>query len=48
VIDAHCPYRRRLSEKGMRMKLYFDDLGFDLQLQRSVGKCDVGMANVGD
>ena len=24
------------------MKLFFDDVGFDGQLQRSVGKCDVG------
>ncbi len=30
------------------MKLYFDDESFDGQLQRSVGKCDSGMANVGD
>ena len=30
------------------MKLYFDDAGFDGQLQRSVGKCDAGMANVGE
>lgn len=30
------------------MKLYFDDPGFDGQLQRSVGKCDAGMANVGE
>ena len=30
------------------MKLFFDDVGFDGQLQRSVGKCDVGMANVGE
>ena len=30
------------------MKLYFDDEGFDGQLQRSVGKCDSGMANVGE
>jgi hypothetical protein len=30
------------------MKLYFDDDGFDGQLQRSVGKCDAGMANVGE
>jgi hypothetical protein len=28
------------------MKLFFDDVGFDGQLQRSVGKCDAGMANV--
>jgi hypothetical protein len=28
--------------------LYFDDEGFDGQLQRSVGKCDAGMANVGE
>jgi pimeloyl-ACP methyl ester carboxylesterase len=32
----------------MRMKLHFDDDGFDGQLQRTVGKCDAGMANVGE
>jgi len=30
------------------VKLYFDDAGFDGQLQRSVGKADSGMANVGE
>jgi len=30
------------------VKLYFDDEGFDGQLQRTVGKCDSGMANVGE
>ena len=30
------------------VKLYFDDEGFDGQLQRTVGKCDAGMANVGE
>jgi pimeloyl-ACP methyl ester carboxylesterase len=30
------------------MKLHFDDTDFDGQLQRSVGKCDSGMANVGE
>ena len=30
------------------MKLYFDAEGFDGQLQRRVGKCDAGMANVGE
>jgi hypothetical protein len=30
------------------MKLYFDDEAFDGQLQRSVGKSDSGMANVGE
>ena len=30
------------------MKLFFDDEGFDGQLQRSVAKCDAGMANVGE
>ena len=30
------------------MKLYFDDDNFDGQLQRSVGKADSGMANVGE
>lgn len=30
------------------MKLFFDDEGFDGQLQRSVGKADSGMANVGE
>ena len=30
------------------MKLHFDDEGFDGQLQRTVGKCDAGMANVGE
>src|ERR1700729_1854432 len=33
---------------GRRMKLYFDDINFDGQLQRSVGKADSGMANVGE
>jgi Alpha/beta hydrolase family len=30
------------------MKLYFDDEGFDGQLQRTVSKCDAGMATVGE
>jgi hypothetical protein len=30
------------------MKLFFDHEGFDGQLQRSVGKADAGMANVGE
>lgn len=30
------------------MKFYFDDDGFDGQLQRSIGKADSGMANVGE
>ena len=30
------------------MKLYFDHEGFDGQLQRSIGKADSGMANVGE
>ena len=30
------------------MKLYFDDEAFDGQLQRSVGKANSGMANVGE
>src|ERR1700754_4362403 len=30
------------------MKLYFDDVAFDGQLQRTVGKADAGMANVGE
>jgi Alpha/beta hydrolase family len=30
------------------VKLYFNDEGFDGQLQRTVGKCDAGMANVGE
>jgi hypothetical protein len=30
------------------MKLYFDDEAFDAQLQRSVGKANSGMANVGE
>jgi len=30
------------------VKLYFDDASFDGQLQRSVGKADSGMANVGE
>jgi pimeloyl-ACP methyl ester carboxylesterase len=30
------------------VKLYFDDEAFDGQLQRSVGKADSGMANVGE
>jgi hypothetical protein len=29
------------------MKLYFDDVAFDGQLQRSVGKADSGMATHG-
>ena len=33
---------------GEVMKLYFDDEAFDGQLQRSVGKSDSGMANVGE
>jgi alpha-beta hydrolase superfamily lysophospholipase len=31
-----------------RVGLYFDDDGFDGQLQRSIGKADSGMANVGE
>lgn len=30
------------------MKLYFDDQNFDGQLQRSIGKADAGMSNVGE
>jgi hypothetical protein len=30
------------------MKLFFDDVNFDGQLQRTVGKSDSGMANVGE
>jgi pimeloyl-ACP methyl ester carboxylesterase len=30
------------------VKLYLDDVAFDGQLQRSVGKADAGMANVGE
>jgi hypothetical protein len=30
------------------VKLYFDDVSFDGQLQRSVGKADSGLANVGE
>jgi hypothetical protein len=30
------------------MRLFFEDQGFDGQLQRSVGKADSGMANVGE
>jgi dienelactone hydrolase len=30
------------------VKLYFDDISFDGQLQRSVGKADSGLANVGE
>src|SRR5262245_16104022 len=30
------------------MRLHFDDEGFDGQLQRTVAKCDAGMANVGE
>jgi len=30
------------------MKLCFDDEGFDGELQRTVSKCDAGMANVGE
>jgi hypothetical protein len=33
---------------GLDMKLFFDDQNFDGQLQRSVGKADAGMANVGE
>jgi dienelactone hydrolase len=32
----------------VRVKLYFDDEAFDGQLQRSIGKADSGMANVGE
>jgi len=31
-----------------RRGLHFDDDGFDGQLQRTVGKCDAGRANVGE
>ena len=30
------------------VRFYFDDDGFDSQLQRSIGKADSGMANVGE
>jgi esterase/lipase len=30
------------------MKLYFDDVAFDGQFQRTVGKADAGMANIGE
>jgi hypothetical protein len=30
------------------MRLYFEDEDFDGQLQRSIGKADSGMANVGE
>lgn len=30
------------------MKLFFDDESFDGELQRTVGKCDAGMANIGE
>lgn len=30
------------------MRLYFDDEGFDGQLQRTVAKCDAGMATLGE
>ncbi|MEO8752501.1 MAG: hypothetical protein ABI624_07480 [Casimicrobiaceae bacterium] len=30
------------------MKLFFEEEGFDGQLQRTVGKSDAGMANVGE
>src|ERR1700755_1853395 len=33
---------------GTCVKLYFDDTSFDGQLQRSVGKADSGMENVGE
>ncbi len=36
------------SERGSHMKLYFDDEFLDGQLQRSIGKSDSGMANVGE
>jgi Alpha/beta hydrolase family len=39
---------RLRSLPGGRMKLYFDDENLDGQLQRSVGKADSGMANVGE
>jgi dienelactone hydrolase len=32
----------------VRVKLHFDDEAFDGQLQRSIGKADSGMANVGE
>jgi dienelactone hydrolase len=41
--------RGRVSWKGMlSVRLYFDDEGYDGQLQRSVGKADSGMANAGE
>jgi hypothetical protein len=38
--------QRYISE--VSVKLYLDDAAFDGQLQRSVGKADAGMANVGE
>ena len=38
----------RHDDEGQSMKLYFDDEAFDGQLQRTVAKCDAGMANVGE
>ena len=46
------PYKRACPDPMLRgeapVKLYFDDEDFDGQLQRSVGKADSGMANVGE
>src|SRR6201986_5430954 len=42
------PHHRHMHHGGDIMKLYFDDEDFDGQLQRSIGKADSGMANVGE
>ena len=48
-LKSRCRGRDRCPGIGRRgMKLYFDDVAFDGQLQRSVGKADAGMANVGE
>lgn len=44
--QALCLVRRERTLASVR--LYFDDEGFDGQLQRSIGKADSGLANVGE
>jgi hypothetical protein len=43
VIQQHDHGNRR-----WQVKPFFDDAGFDGELQRSIGKCDAGMASVGE
>ena len=47
-IIASVHHRAYTSKEGKPMKLYLDDESFDGQLQRTIGKCDAGMANVGE